>query len=148
MGKGIAITTILLLLVGSLVTGITVYYTYRSVSGSPLSEHECRGMMISWCIGCSNLNWEGGSGMDPQLKECASRYWGMGHDNCDAEDDCSAFLPGDGGGDGGDGGLICDIVEKARVCLDKTTCDKDPGWKCVIDNPSNCAADECCCEKI
>lgn len=137
MGKGIAITTILLLLVGSLVAGVTVYYTYRSVTGSPLSEHECRGMMISWCIGCSNLGYTGGSGMDSQLSDCANRYWDAGdHNNCDAEDDCSAFLPRGGGGtttcncadysgdNDGDGNI--DIMD---IAMCNTACDSG----CISD---------------
>ena len=47
--KGIAIHTILLLLVGVLVVGILVYLVYKSISGSTLSKYECQTHAISWC---------------------------------------------------------------------------------------------------
>ena len=149
MRKGIAITTILLLLVGSLVTGVTVYYTYRSMSGSPLSEYECRGMMVSWCIGCSNQGYEGENEVDPALGECASIYWGIDSElKCkDAEDDCSAFLPGGWGG--GDGATdACEDVSGGR-CVDRDTClGFGEGWTCVIDNPTDCDPGQCCCADL
>lgn len=124
MNKGIAISMILLLIVGVLVAGVTVYYTYRSLSGSTLSEHECRGMMISWCMGCGNLNWEGGTGMDSALSECATAHWGISHTDCDAEDDCNAFLPGGWGGTG--------------TTLAPETCASEEGGYC--DSVANCGA--------
>ena len=60
--KGIAIPTILLLVSGILVAGVLIYMTYRSTTNSPISEYECRGMMIPWCTGCANLGWTGGLG--------------------------------------------------------------------------------------
>ena len=47
--KGIAIQTILLLLVGILVVGILVYLVYTYTTGSTLSKYECQTNVINWC---------------------------------------------------------------------------------------------------
>jgi len=60
--KGIAIRTILLLLIGVLVAGLLIYYVYRSFSGSAMSREECRSRAVSWCTSCWNaMNAQGGN---------------------------------------------------------------------------------------
>jgi len=111
--KGIAIQTILLLLIGVLVAGLLVYYTYRYFSGSALSREECRARAVSWCTGCWNAmnakgsecaDWEDsgtcGVGPDPseELENCVDDYY-PGYDltgvtNCHNQDDfCKNFIP-------------------------------------------------------
>ncbi len=145
MEKGIAINTILILLVGIMVTGITVYYTYRTFTGSPLSEHECRGMMISWCSSCMM----GGAGIDPQLQECASKHWAMTITACDdqAKEYCNAFLPGNGG-NGGDGTTTTTISNGGQcsdvggTCTSVLQCTNILGGTCYSDD-FECSW--CCC---
>jgi len=52
MTKGIAIQTILMLLVGILVVGIIVYMVYRYMFAPGLSQEDCRGQIVSWCDSC------------------------------------------------------------------------------------------------
>ena len=147
--KGIAIQTILLLLVGTLVVGILVYATYKSTTGSPLSEYECRGRMITWCTGCRNVGWSGGSGMSSELSACAQKYWSISHADCNAESDCSAFIPSGGGGGGAittttstlpsiscqaAGGIGC---LNQQQCLNIGGSHCDAGYQCIIL--------QCCC---
>jgi hypothetical protein len=73
--KGIAVQTILLLLVGILTVGVIIYAVYTLTSGSTMSELQCRGLIISWCTSCSNLGYPaGGPGMSDKLKDCAQKY--------------------------------------------------------------------------
>jgi hypothetical protein len=58
MTKGIAIQTILMLLVGILVVGIIVYMVYRYFVGAPLGEQECRSRVTSWCSSCRVMNFD------------------------------------------------------------------------------------------
>jgi len=99
--KGIAIQTILMLLVGILVVGIIVYMVYRYFVGAPLNEQECRSRAITWCTGCKNSNagvtgdWTAaGSAPGNDLDTCAGTYFGGAPTNClDAQDWCAAFIP-------------------------------------------------------
>jgi len=105
MTKGIAIQTILMLLVGILVVGIIVYMVYRYFVGAPLSEQECRARAITWCTGCKNSNtgvtgdWSvAGSAPGSDLNTCAGTYFGGAPDNCaddspKTKDWCAAFIP-------------------------------------------------------
>ncbi len=102
-GKGIAIQTILLLLVGILVVGIIVYMVYRYFVGAPLSEQECRSRAITWCTGCKNSNsgispptpWTvAGSTPGADLDTCAGTYFPGIPADCDGADGwCAAFIP-------------------------------------------------------
>jgi hypothetical protein len=104
--KGIAIRTILLLLIGVLVAGILIYFVYRSFSGSAMSREECRARGISWCTSCWNAmnaagcsDWDCDVGPDPppDLENCADDYYGedlTDDDDCNGlKDFCSAFIP-------------------------------------------------------
>jgi len=84
--KGIAIRTILLLVVGVFVVVLVGYLVYRQISGPGVSCTECRSMLISFCTTCCARNdmkayteWgTGGMQMSPELQGCA--------DNCDLHD--------------------------------------------------------------
>jgi len=152
--KGIAIQTILLLLLGTLTVGILVYATYRSTTGSPLGEYECRGLMVSWCAGCARVGWTGGSGMSDKLKDCAQKHWGFSHNDCNAQNDCAGFVPIVGGGGSvtttpttttvptgptcaGAGGFC---VPTAGTC--RSVCGVGMPWDCDYTYP-DCST--CCC---
>ena len=61
MSKGIAIQTILLLVVGILVVGIVVYMVYRFTTGSTLSKYECQSRVVSWCTRMRmSVHWNSG----------------------------------------------------------------------------------------
>ena len=109
MSKGIAINTILYLLLGVLVVGILVYLVYTYTTGTQLSEQQCRARIISWCTGCSVSNWADGTGGLPSATEgdvekCIEDYFPTGADwsgaECDQTDDtltntqtfCDAFI--------------------------------------------------------
>jgi hypothetical protein len=88
MTKGIAIQTILMLLVGILVVGIVVYMVYRYFVGAPLQMEECRARAIAYCTGCTNIDPDGAvEGPNPSdgLCECAAQWFpGLGAN----ENDC------------------------------------------------------------
>jgi len=80
MSKGIAIETILYLLVGIIVVGIVIYLVYTYAIGAPIGEQECRSMAISWCTSCKNANggdWTQAAGPTPStdLQACATKYF-------------------------------------------------------------------------
>ena len=96
MTKGIAIQTILLLLVGILVVGIIVYMVYRYFVGAPLSEQECRARAITWCTGCKNGDWTAGQGSTSgtDLETCANDWFpGIPSDCSGANAWCGACIP-------------------------------------------------------
>ncbi len=107
MNKGIAIRTILLLLIGVLVTAILVYYVYVYFSGSALSREECRARAVSWCTSCWNAmnaagssDWTVDAGPEPsvELADCVDDYYPpydlSGADSCNGyRDFCMAFIP-------------------------------------------------------
>jgi hypothetical protein len=56
MRKGIAIQTILLLVVGLVVVGVLVYLVYSYSSSGQLSVYECRVRLSELCTQCSLRN--------------------------------------------------------------------------------------------
>jgi hypothetical protein len=86
--KGIAIQTILMLLVGILVVGIVVYMVYRYFVGAPLNEQECRASLTTWCSSCKVMNFShAGYTLGDERKTCIDRYgFGTGWDT---PDDCT-----------------------------------------------------------
>jgi hypothetical protein len=50
--KGIAIQTILLLVVGILVAGVIIFLVFRTTTSSTLSSTACQSRVISWCTTC------------------------------------------------------------------------------------------------
>ena len=105
MSKGIAIETILYLLLGIIVVGIIIYLVYTYTTGGQLNEQQCRSKVISWCTGCSVANWAESIGSIPSdVATCIDTYFPTGADwsngaDCNTTDDditdvktfCSAF---------------------------------------------------------
>ena len=79
MSKGIAIETILMLLMGILIVGVIVYLIYRYVTGTTLGKEQCRGIITSWCTLCNNYDpeWKtnGGPPQTEELKNCVHKYF-------------------------------------------------------------------------
>lgn len=79
--KGIAIRTILLLVIGVFVVVLVGYLVYRQISGPVMSCTECRSMFISFCTSCCGRNdmksytqWTiGGTSMSDELRDCANK---------------------------------------------------------------------------
>ena len=84
MSKGIAIQTILYLLIGVLVVGIVVYLVYTYVLSPVLPETQCRAIATSWCTSCNNAGWTGGPAASSDLKACGAKYWPPFPANCAA----------------------------------------------------------------
>ena len=78
MTKGIAIQTILMLLVGILVVGIKVYMVYRYMFAPGLTQNDCRAQLISWCTTCKTVGWNGGFGLSEAVAKCTNTYFGSG----------------------------------------------------------------------
>jgi hypothetical protein len=77
--KGIAIRTILLILIGVVVLAVMVYLVYGTTTESPLSSTACMGKVIEWCTRCKlkgKTAWEAGNcdsdGSNPNLCPCLS----------------------------------------------------------------------------
>jgi len=98
MRKGIAVRTILLLVIGILVAGILVYMVYRSFTGTTLSQEECRSRAISYCTLCYTSNWQ--SEIKAGAAACTADHFGTTwSDTSDCTDtivqeDCKAFIGG------------------------------------------------------
>jgi len=96
MSKGIAIQTILYLLIGVLVVGIVVYLVYTYVIGAPIGEQQCRTQAITWCTSCKNVAWVGGPTATSDLVTCAGKYfsnWPASGACADATTFCAVFIP-------------------------------------------------------
>ena len=93
--KGIAIQTVLMLLVGILVVGIVVYMVYRYIFAPPLSIQECRAQFISWCTTCKATNFNGGFVLGDNLANCVNKYgFCPPNGNCRLTDDCDGHTTG------------------------------------------------------
>jgi len=71
----------------------------------------------------------------------------MGHDNCDAKDDCSGFLPGGGGGGGGGTTTTAptSCYDVGGKCRSPSYCE-DTEHKTCHSNYFECdPATRCCC---
>jgi hypothetical protein len=81
MSKGIAIETILYLLLGIIVVGIIIYLVYTYTTGGQLNEQQCRSKVISWCTGCSVANWADVSSKDAtsDVGQCITNYFSSGN---------------------------------------------------------------------
>lgn len=76
MNKGIAIQTILYLLIGVLVVGVIVYLVYTYVMNPVLPETQCRVLGTSWCTSCMTGNWSStGPTASADLQACGGTYW-------------------------------------------------------------------------
>jgi len=95
MRKGIAVPTILKLVIGVIVIVIIVFLIYRYVLKSPIGEQECRARMTAWCASCQLSGWTSGPGMNQELKDCVSEHnLASQHNDCsNAKTDCAGFLP-------------------------------------------------------
>jgi len=101
MGKGIAVPTILKLVIGVIVIVIVVFLIYRYVLKSPIGEQECRARMTAWCASCQLVDFAGGVQMGEELATCAKDHWDIGSGNADQdcggqENNCAGFLPSTG----------------------------------------------------
>jgi len=108
MSKGIAIQTILMLLVGILVVGIVVYMVYRYMFSPGIGIQECRGRVVSWCTSCAAVGWKGGIILTPDAASCARNY----------------FASTVGGVNGPVDNILCNsnIVNAAGTCSAATNC--------------------------
>lgn len=64
MIKGIAIQTVLLILIGVIVIGIMAYLVYKGATTKTLSVFECKAKLIDICRMCGNTNWDIGYPLD------------------------------------------------------------------------------------
>jgi hypothetical protein len=83
MSKGIAIETILYLLIGVLVVGIVVYLVYTYVFNPVPEMTQCRALATTWCTSCKTMSWTGGPKAPKELgvpapatdTGCGHKYW-------------------------------------------------------------------------
>ena len=79
MAKGIALQTILMLLVGILVVGIIVYLVYRYMVGPGLTTEGCRQEIVNWCTTCQASNWLGSIAPTSTVSNCwANNFFDTG----------------------------------------------------------------------
>jgi hypothetical protein len=97
MSKGIAIDTVLMLLVGIVVVGILIFLVYRYVIGPLPPQEECRALAISWCTMCKNHDptWSTGDGptISPKWTDLkCENYFPNKPTDCKASTWCSGFI--------------------------------------------------------
>ena len=83
--KGIAIQTILLLLVGIIVVSIIVYLVYSYTRSPTLSKTECLSIVTNWCTTCMVSGWDQYIECPSDVKACGKLLVGSGwwEDNTD-----------------------------------------------------------------
>jgi len=86
--KGIAIQTILMLLVGILVVGILVYMVYLYMFAPGLDMNDCRTQLVSWCTTCRTVGWVGGFDLSSNVADCTEKYFGHTMANAPALVNC------------------------------------------------------------
>jgi hypothetical protein len=91
MSKGIAINTILMLLVGILVVGIVVYLVYKFMLSPGLSQTECRTQFVAWCTSCKASGFAGGFDLGNQLADCINKYGFCPTKDCKYDQACSEY---------------------------------------------------------
>ncbi len=96
--KGIAIRTILLILIGVIVLGVFAYLIYKASRTKTLSVFECKAKLIDICRICKNVNWSEDYDIPSDIiTECSKYpeffYW-TGKDTCDdTKVDCELIVP-------------------------------------------------------
>jgi len=93
--KGIAINTILLLVVGMIVVGVIVYLVFTFTTGPTISVQECKAKMMQYCTLCANNGWTGISTPD-ELNDCGDDYpelsvWSVNTNCANSKADCEAI---------------------------------------------------------
>ena len=81
MSKGIAIRTILMLLIGVLVVGVVVYLVYSYGTSPTLDREMCRSVVTSWCNSCKVANYSyplGWIATDSDMEKCIETYYDTG----------------------------------------------------------------------
>lgn len=68
--KGLAIRTIILILLGVLVLVFLTYWFYKGSSPEALSFAECNAKWIRWCFTCKNAGWTGLTTPTELITEC------------------------------------------------------------------------------
>ena len=74
MSKGIAIDTIILLVIGIIVVGILVYLVYKYTSGSSLSLQKCSAELQVICNNCKLANWSASFPVDTKIRDECAKY--------------------------------------------------------------------------
>jgi len=92
MSKGIAIQTILYLLVGVLVVAVVIYLVYTYAAGPGLDQQQCRSLVQNWCTSCKIADWASGFGTiseDSDVEICVDTYFATAWDpeGADCQDD-------------------------------------------------------------
>ncbi len=72
--KGIAINTILLLVVGTITVVVIVYLVYHVTTTPVLSMQECKRTIIQYCTLCANLDFGNLYGTPQKVVECGQKY--------------------------------------------------------------------------
>jgi hypothetical protein len=97
MSKGIAVRTILTLIVGIVVVGLVVFLVYTYLLTPAIPEQDCRAMAISWCTTCKTVDWTSGPAPSETLQECARTYFSEIPEperGCEGKENwCSTFIP-------------------------------------------------------
>jgi hypothetical protein len=81
MSKGIAINTILYLLIGVLVVGVIVYLIYTYATGAGMDIADCRSRVQNWCGSCRISGWSSSVGVSSSTSDiyiCIKDYFATG----------------------------------------------------------------------
>lgn len=96
--KGIAINTILLLVVGTITVAAIIYLVYSVTTTPTLSVQQCKTKIMQYCTLCANIDWGDGEfdiKTPQELRDCGNNYpeLSVWADNYCCDD--SLYNPGD-----------------------------------------------------
>jgi hypothetical protein len=72
--KGVAVSTIIMVMLGVIVLLFVGYWLVRTFTGSTLSKEECRSEYIQWCRTCAGMSWTGTATWEASLVSCLGKY--------------------------------------------------------------------------
>jgi hypothetical protein len=72
--KGVAVQTIIMIMLGVVVLLFVGYWLVRVFTGKGLSAQECRSQYIEWCQSCAARNWVGTAAWSPDMVTCLGLY--------------------------------------------------------------------------
>ena len=72
--KGVAVQTIIMIMLGVVVLLFVGYWLVRVFTGKGLTAQECRSQFISWCESCAARGWTGTATWSADMVTCLGNY--------------------------------------------------------------------------
>jgi hypothetical protein len=72
--KGVAVSTIIMIMLGVVVLLFVGYWLVRVFTGAGLSSQECKSEYINWCNSCAARGWTGTATWSTAMVDCLGKY--------------------------------------------------------------------------